>query len=78
MDTHTLYSAELNALALLYSAELSRTECLSMSIPINSLQDWQELIFLTLWHDNYLCKAFIADGASIWFVTGVGPKMDVE
>ena len=39
VDTHTLYSAELNASALLYSAELSRTECLSMSIPIYSLQD---------------------------------------
>ena len=32
MDTHTLYSAVLNASALLYSAELSRTEQTSMSI----------------------------------------------
>ena len=40
VDTHTLYSAELNASALLYSAELSRTECLSMSIAIYSLPDW--------------------------------------
>ena len=40
MDTRTLYSAELNAFAPLYSAELSRRECLSMSIPIYSHQDW--------------------------------------
>ena len=46
MDTHTLYSAELNASALLYSAELSRTECLSMSIPIYSLPDWLAQIHL--------------------------------
>ena len=60
VDTHTLYSAELNASALLYSAELSRTECLSMSIPIYSLPD-------CLWQIN-ITKKFCCLFQNVWLV----------
>ena len=87
MDTHTLYSAELNASALLYSAELSRTECLSMSIPIHSLPDWfwgkgSMKLTTSIFSGNRDCVMVISEVGreheGMWKCTLIGPGVKAQ